>query len=97
MNYPITDSLGLLAPTGDNALFPGLDQGPDSLGSVLGLRWNCDFNHLVALRENGRVTVDLGESITDAGKKKSRQNKNQPEHSSGSILSSIIQHPECAS
>lgn len=37
---------------------------------LLGLRWNCDFNPLVALRENGRVMVDLGESITDAEKKK---------------------------
>lgn len=62
--------MGLLAPTGDNALFPGLGQGPGSLGSVLGLRWNCGFNPLVALRENGRVMVDLDESITDAEKKK---------------------------
>lgn len=60
--------MGLLAPTEDGALFPGLGQGPDSFDSVLGFKWTCDFSHLVALRENGRVMVDLVEFITDTGK-----------------------------
>ena len=36
--------------------------------SVFGFKWTCDFSHLVALRENGRVMADPVESITDMEK-----------------------------
>ena len=67
--------MGLLAPTEDGALFPGLGQGTDSFDSVLGFKWTCDFSRLVALRENGRVMADPVESITDTKKTNKQTNK----------------------
>ena len=72
---PITASLGLLAPTEDGALFPGLGQGTDSFDSVLGFKWTCDFSRLVALRENGRVMADRVESTTDMEKTNKQTNE----------------------
>lgn len=72
---PTAYSLGLLTPTGETLRFQGWGQGTEQhqlrftssafLGSDLGVRWICDFSHLVDFRENGGVMVDPGESVAE--------------------------------